>query len=113
MSMPAEEAPIYITDMKTGEVVFTRTICDLPKIFQEYENVDRKVIDSDGNDRQDAVRFTVKGIIDGIQLSTHKINLYTSDSLSHAEVEKKKVAGRSSEKLGAVKESSEVFRLDD
>ena len=113
MTIPAKKAPIYITDTKTGEVIFVRTICNLPRIFKDFKDGVEKVKDAEGKVRPDAVRFTVEGIVDGVQLSTHKINLYTSDSLSAAEVQKKKLAGRSSEKLSTVDESNELIRLDD
>ena len=113
MTMPAGKAPIYITDTKTGELVFIRTVVNLPRIFKDFKEGVEKVTDDEGKVRTDAVRFTVKGIVDGVQLSTHKINLYTSSSLSAAEVEEKKPAGGGSGKLSTVDESSELIRLND
>ena len=113
MSMPAGKAPIYITDTKTGDIVAITTVCDLYDIFYNFSDGVEEVKDKDGKVRTDAVRFTVKGIVDGVQLSTHKINLYTSSSLSAAEVEKKKPAGGGSGKLSTVDESSELIRLND
>lgn len=73
MIMPARRAPVYIKD-KTGEVVFVYSLNNLPGLFENIPDVER-VKDEEQKVRSDAVRFTIEGIVDGMQLSSHRINL--------------------------------------
>ena len=51
MTMPAGKAPIYITDTKTGELVFIRTVVNLPRIFKDFKEGVEKVTDDEGKVR--------------------------------------------------------------
>ena len=73
MSMPAKRAPVYIKD-KNGEVVFVYTLNNLLDVFSSYKDVS-KVRDEDGKVLPDSVEFRIEGIVDGMQLSSHRINL--------------------------------------
>nr|KAG5685181.1 hypothetical protein BaRGS_005612 [Batillaria attramentaria] len=79
MTMPAQKAPIYIKDVKTGDTVFVRTVRNLPRLFRTFKDVKRvpDTGENEGRDRLDAVDFSIEGIIQGVQLSSHRINLYS------------------------------------
>nr|KAG5697712.1 hypothetical protein BaRGS_000597 [Batillaria attramentaria] len=74
MSMPAKRAPVYIKDKKTGEQVFVYNLNSLLDLFEDNPDVTR-VKDEEGKVRADAVQFRIEGKVDGMQLSSHTINL--------------------------------------
>lgn len=74
MAMPAKRAPVYIRDKNTGDLVFVYNVNNLPDLFEDYPDV-RRVKDSEGKVRADAVQFRIEGMVDGMQLSSHVINL--------------------------------------
>ena len=78
--MPAKRAPVYIKD-KRGDLVFVYNLNNLTDLFEDFPDVSR-VKDADGKVRPDAVEFRIEGIVDGMQLSSHRINLsgHTLDS---------------------------------
>ncbi|XP_076435440.1 uncharacterized protein LOC143275317 isoform X2 [Babylonia areolata] len=88
MTMPAGRAPIYVRNLKTGEYNYVRTIRNLPSAFKGFsKDVVSPVLNAEGKTRSDAVRFTVHGIIDGVQLSTHKIHLHKVPALTQRDKE--------------------------
>ncbi|KAL8580868.1 hypothetical protein ACOMHN_039568 [Nucella lapillus] len=74
MSLPAKRAPVYIRSKSSGELVFVYSVNNLPDLFEECPDV-RKVKDADGMVKADAVQFHIEGLVDGMQLSSHVINL--------------------------------------
>ncbi|KAK7090292.1 uncharacterized protein [Littorina saxatilis] len=74
MSIPAKRAPVYIKHRKSGDLVFVYTVNNLPDLFEEFPDVTR-VKDEGGKVKADAVEFHIEGIVDGMQLSSHRINL--------------------------------------
>jgi hypothetical protein len=99
MSMPAGRAPTYIIDLKTGERVAVRSVVNLPRDFRNFKDV-MTVKDEEGKVKADRVLFRVEGIVDGVQLSTHKINLYTQKSVPPTLKEAKQLDGDHSDILG-------------
>ena len=79
MSMPAKRAPVYIRD-KRGELVYVYTVNNLVDLFEDFPDV-RRVRDEEGKVKADAVLFHVEGIVDGMQLSSHHINLTSQPTL--------------------------------
>lgn len=76
MTMPQKKAPVYIKDIRTGELVLVRIISSLPFYFKKFEGVELLPPDEvTGKPRKDAVIFHIEGIVDGVQLSSHRINL--------------------------------------
>lgn len=73
MSMPAKRAPVYIRDGR-GQLVYAHNINSLVDVFQQFKDVER-IQTADGKTRADAVRFSIEGIVDGMQLSNHVISL--------------------------------------
>lgn len=73
MSMPAKVAPVFIKD-KRGDLVYAHYCNSLVDAFEKYREVGQ-VKDSEGKVRPDAVLFHIEGIVDGMQLSNHVINL--------------------------------------
>lgn len=74
MSMPAKRAPVYIKDKKTGEQVYVYYLNSLPDLFLEFPGVS-KVKDEDGKVKPDEIQFRIEGKVDGMQMSSHRINL--------------------------------------
>lgn len=69
MSMPSKVAQAYIKD-KQGETVFYYRLRNLADLFPLNAIKDR-----DGRTLEDAVEFTVEGVVNGMQLANHKIEL--------------------------------------
>ncbi|KAK7441393.1 hypothetical protein BaRGS_00040575, partial [Batillaria attramentaria] len=69
MSMPEGEALVFIKN-KDGKVVFVKQIFTLVPLFPQY-----RITKPDGTEEDKAVRFKVKGVVEGTQLSTHHIRL--------------------------------------
>ncbi|XP_076435624.1 uncharacterized protein LOC143275427 [Babylonia areolata] len=74
MTLPAKRAPVYIRDKSSGDLVFVYSVVNLPDVFENCPDV-RRVKDEEGKVRADAVEFHIEGIVDGMQLSSHVINL--------------------------------------
>ncbi|KAK7089986.1 uncharacterized protein [Littorina saxatilis] len=70
MCMPAKEARAFIKN-RQGETIFFYKLRKLSKLFSE----DKHLKDEDGEVRPDAVEFVTEGRVDGMQLSSHRINL--------------------------------------
>lgn len=73
MSMPEGEALVFIKN-KEGKTVFVKQILNLSLLFPAENHIDL----DQGGVRADAVKFEVKGIVEGTQLSTHRIRLKSS-----------------------------------
>ncbi|KAL8580902.1 hypothetical protein ACOMHN_039602 [Nucella lapillus] len=108
MSMPALKAPIYVKNLKTGETNFVRTISSLPRIFKDFPAVS-KVTNDEGQCRPDAVRFRVDGVIDGVQLSTHRINLHSGPAISKQTRDEEAAKQHPTPPLGTVSEELVVL----
>ncbi|KAK7089984.1 uncharacterized protein [Littorina saxatilis] len=74
MSMPAKEARAIIKN-KQGETIFFYKLRNLSELFSE----DHHLKDEDGDPKSDAVEFVIEGRVDGMQLSSHRINLTDHD----------------------------------
>jgi hypothetical protein len=70
MSMPASEARAMIRN-KHGDTVFYYKLRNLSELFPPSTHLKGE----DGEERDDAVEFVVEGRVDGMQLSSHRINL--------------------------------------
>ena len=69
MTMPAKKAEAFVRN-KAGEVVHFYKLNNLKVLFPK-----QAVKGEDGKDREDAVQFVVEGMVSGIQLSSHRIEL--------------------------------------
>nr|KAG5697705.1 hypothetical protein BaRGS_000590 [Batillaria attramentaria] len=80
MVMPSKEARAFVKN-KRGQNVFFYSVKDLTEFFpnQTLRDEQGKVL------RQDAVQFLVEGVVDGMQLASHRINLIGHD-ISREEV---------------------------
>ena len=70
MSMPAKEARAVIQN-KQGEAIFFYKLRNLSELFPKATHL----LGEDGEPRSDAVEFLIEGRVDGMQLSSHRINL--------------------------------------
>ena len=70
MSMPAKEARAFIQN-KQGEALFFYKLRNLSELFPKATHL----LGEDGEPRSDAVEFLIEGRVDGMQLSSHRINL--------------------------------------
>ena len=70
MSMPAKEARAIIKNRR-GDPIFFYKLRNLSELFPTSTHL----TDKDGETRSDAVEFVVEGRVDGMQLSSHRINL--------------------------------------
>ena len=70
MSMPAKEARAVIQN-KQGEALFFYKLRNLSELFPKATHL----LGEDGEPRSDAVEFLIEGRVDGMQLSSHRINL--------------------------------------
>ena len=70
MSMPAKEARAVLHN-KQGETIFFYKLRNLAELFPSKTHIK----DSEGEPKSDAVEFLIEGRVDGMQLSSHRINL--------------------------------------
>ena len=70
MSMPAKEARAVIKN-KQGDPIFFYKLRNLSELFPKTTHLPEE----DGEPRSDAVEFLIEGRVDGMQLSSHRINL--------------------------------------
>ncbi|PVD18912.1 hypothetical protein C0Q70_21471 [Pomacea canaliculata] len=82
MTLPAERGLIYIKMKKTGEVVYVQNVTNLPFYFHKFDDV--QIVNPNGEvvgktkefyDQWKNIRFKIVGIVNGVQLSSHCINL--------------------------------------
>ena len=70
MSMPAKEARAVIKN-KQGDPIFFYKLRNLSELFPKTTHLPEE----DGEPRSDAVELLIEGRVDGMQLSSHRINL--------------------------------------
>ncbi|XP_025079412.1 uncharacterized protein LOC112555291 isoform X1 [Pomacea canaliculata] len=82
MTLPAERGLIYIKMKETGEVVYVQNVTNLPFYFHKFDDV--QIVNANGEvvgktkefyDQWKDIRFKIVGIVNGVQLSSHCINL--------------------------------------
>ena len=72
MSMPAKEARAVIKN-KRAETIFFFKLRNLSELFPKGTHLQEE--GGGGDPRSDAVQFVIEGRVDGVQLSSHRINL--------------------------------------
>ncbi|XP_025079411.1 uncharacterized protein LOC112555290 [Pomacea canaliculata] len=82
MTLPAKRGLVYIKMKETGEVVYVQNVTNLPFYFLKFQdvqilNANGEVIDKtkELNAQCKDIRFKIAGIVNGVQLSSHCINL--------------------------------------
>ncbi|KAK7090677.1 uncharacterized protein [Littorina saxatilis] len=95
MSMPAKQAKAYIKD-KHGDTVFYYTLKNLSHLFPQNKiEVDDPKRPGSKKAREDAVQFVVEGVLNGVQMSSHKIKLDSQDLEGAEEARDRKMLMRS------------------
>ncbi|XP_076453890.1 uncharacterized protein LOC143289013 [Babylonia areolata] len=82
MSMPAKEARAFVKN-KAGDTIFFFKLRNLSELFPKSTHLE----DENGDTRSDAVEFVIEGRVDGMQMSSHRINLVDHKADSHAQTQ--------------------------
>ncbi|XP_076453897.1 uncharacterized protein LOC143289015 [Babylonia areolata] len=82
VSLPVEEARAFIKN-KAGDTIYFFTHRHLPDLFPNSTHLE----DENGDTRSDAVEFVIEGRVNGMQMSSHRINLVDHKADSHAQTQ--------------------------